>query len=121
MTARRLRAPANDGGLLIDPPWSEAGDLDRVQCRPALELGLRRAGPPADRLRVEARREVTRLAREFLRRHGLSDPTAGGDGRADHDPPLIVTGHQPELFHPGRLGEELRRRCDRPLDAAAWP
>src|SRR5262249_39522299 len=39
----------------------------------------------------------------FLRRHGLGGvpaPSGSSDTDAEHAP-LIVTGHQPELFHPG--------------------
>jgi hypothetical protein len=59
-------------------------------------------GRDAQRLRRLARSEVIALGRRHLDRFGL-DPAEG-----THDPdsalvdrPLIVTGHQPEIFHPG--------------------
>ncbi|MHB1559285.1 MAG: hypothetical protein ACYC61_17685 [Isosphaeraceae bacterium] len=97
MTARRLRAPANDGGLLIDPPWGELRDLAGANARRLSSWDYDVQGRAASRLRVQARREVIGLAREFLRRHSLSDVSSADD----LDRPLIVTGHQPELFHPG--------------------
>ncbi len=97
MTARRLRAPADDGGLLIDPPWSELRDLTGSNAGRLSSWDYNVQGREASRLRVQARREVTQLARAFLRRHGLSEPSPVDDV----DRPLIVTGHQPELFHPG--------------------
>lgn len=97
MTARRLRAPADDGGLLIDPPWSELRDLAGSNAGQLSSWNYNIQGREASRLRVQARREVVQLAREFLRRHGLSEPSSA----AGLDCSLIVTGHQPELFHPG--------------------
>ncbi len=98
MTARRLRAPADDGGLLIDPPWGELRDLAGSNAGHLSSWDYNVQGRAASRLRVQARREAAGLASEFLRRHGLSDVSPPGD---DLDRPLIVTGHQPELFHPG--------------------
>jgi hypothetical protein len=61
--------------------------LDRCQ----LPIG----GTPLGRLRREARSELLGLAADYLRTLGDSSPVA------DPDAPVIVTGHQPELFHPG--------------------
>jgi hypothetical protein len=93
---RRLRAPSADGGLLADPPLEEAGrslEENEVRLR-AWEHDFqgRRAGP----LRALARREVLARSRAFLDRFGLEPP--GDVGQCGH---LVVTGHQPEMFHPG--------------------
>jgi hypothetical protein len=103
MTARRLRAPATDGGLLIDPPWGEVLGLVGTNTERLSGWDYDVQGRRASRLRPQARREVLGLARDFLRRHGLGDfPTPAGSTDAGAvDVPLIVTGHQPELFHPG--------------------
>jgi hypothetical protein len=96
MLARRLRAPSQDGGLLADPPLVEAPE------RLNLNIAAFRAwrhdfqGRPAERLRAEARREILSRARDWLR--GLGVPESAAGNAADR---LIVTGHQPELFHPG--------------------
>ena len=92
----KLRTPDHHGGLLADPPLSEA---------PAL-LAANRAildawhhdfnGRDASQLRAMARRQVLAASAEFLARSGL--PAAE---TAELDAPLIVTGHQPEPFHPG--------------------
>lgn len=97
MTARRLRAPANDGGLLVDPPWEQARELAGANARRLSSWEYDVQGRSAARLRQQARREVLAAAREFLRRHGLLDVPAVDSP----DAPLIVTGHQPELFHAG--------------------
>jgi hypothetical protein len=58
-------------------------------------------GRRADRLRDKARAEILSLAGRFLADHGLTQPGhERGAGRSS-SVPLIVTGHQPELFHPG--------------------
>ena len=103
MTARRLRAPATDGGLLVDPPGAEARGLAAANAERLSTWDYDVQGRLATRLRGHARREVVGLAREFLRRHGLGDdrPAPGPDESDPAHVPLIVTGHQPELFHPG--------------------
>ena len=96
MDAHRLRAPAADGALLANPPFENLGatladnanQLDRWQ----YDFQGRRA----DRLRVMARSQVLGLARRHHETFGLDWPEIP-TGRAD----LVVTGHQPELFHPG--------------------
>jgi hypothetical protein len=101
MTARRLRAPATDGGLLVDPPWGEVLGLATANTDRLSAWDYDVQGRPATRLRAQARGEIQQLAREFLRRHGLADDP-GAVASADlSEVPLIVTGHQPELFHPG--------------------
>jgi hypothetical protein len=73
---RRWKAPDGTGELLADP------DLDA-----AAKLVSRR--PESD-----ARREVLAVATAYLRDRGEPVPEDTGG-------PLIVTGHQPDLFHPG--------------------
>jgi hypothetical protein len=58
-------------------------------------------GRRAGRLRSMARVEVLDRSRQFLRRFGLDDLDGLPDPGRDADAPLIVTGHQPELSHPG--------------------
>jgi hypothetical protein len=103
MTPRRLLAPATDGGLLVDPPWTAVRDLTETNTDRLSGWDYDVQGRKVDRLREQARREILQLARDFLRRHGLGDGLAArlmasSDGARR---PLIVTGHQPELFHPG--------------------
>ena len=101
MTARRLRAPATDGGLLVDPPWAGVLGLAEANADRLAGWDYDVQGRSALRLRALARREVLQLAREFLRRHGLADAPGAAAPADPPDIPLIVTGHQPELFHPG--------------------
>lgn len=95
MEAHRLRAPSQDGGLLAEPPLRQAperlaGNLDLLE-RWDHDFQGRRAG----RLRAMARTQILARAREYLAQFGLDDPAR------EAAPRLVVTGHQPELFHPG--------------------
>jgi hypothetical protein len=103
MTRRRLMAPATDGGVLVDPPWAAVPALTVVNADRLSAWDGDVQGRKATRLRDQARREVVRLARQFLERHGLGDgfPPNPAEGAGELPSPLIVTGHQPELFHPG--------------------
>ena len=89
LVQRRLRAPADDGSALFDPPLSQAPAL--IERNRAVASKLEKHGISA-RLRVTARiillgcaeiRDGVQLEREELQR------------------PIILAGHQPELYHPG--------------------
>lgn len=95
MTRRDLwKAPTENGGLLIDPPLERVPEL--------LETNRRRLGDA----KVEL---LGQPLREF--RHKLQDALAvvcdsAASPMREKRPkwpiaPVIATGHQPELFHPG--------------------
>ena len=96
MEAHRLRAPSADGSILAEPPLAEAaGLLSRNRGRfGAWDYDFQ--GRSAGRLRRLARTEILGRAADYLRRMGLDLPPVG-----PADAPWLVTGHQPELFHPG--------------------
>lgn len=101
MTPRLLRAPGNDGGLLVDPP---PGSVPGILAgnRSFLEAWNHDfQGRSSSYLRGQIRREVLDLAASFLKRHGLDEPRARHDAQSEPTRPIVVTGHQPELFHPG--------------------
>lgn len=105
----RYRAPAESGQKLIAPPW---GDLCRIVAGNVAwrrESSLTILGRPLAEFAAEARAEVLARAEEYVSTY--SAPIKGAarlNGRAEAKPcggshvaPLIVTGHQPELVHPG--------------------
>jgi hypothetical protein len=96
MTARRLRAPSTDGALLADPPLESAAGLAVANAAHLRTWDYDVQGRRASRLRPHVRREILEQARRFLHRHGLQVPETSSE-----EAPLVVTGHQPELFHPG--------------------
>ena len=97
MTPHRLRAPSTDGALLAEPPLGEAGAAAGREPRPPRPAGTTtsRAAGPAGSARWPGSRSWTGPAPTSPPR-ASSRPT--GPSRRG---PLIVTGHQPELFHPG--------------------
>jgi hypothetical protein len=101
MTPRQMRAPTNDGDLLVEPaPPAVAGQLAQ-NARRLADWDYDFQGKRAGALRDLARREVVTAARSYLTRHGLHASAFELDAAGASARPLIVTGHQPELFHPG--------------------
>lgn len=93
---KRLRAPLDDGGTLIDPLPSALPELLAANRRAldAAEVSLQ--GRTLATLRRQARRQLREAARAYtLRYRDLPAPPA------DDDAPLLLAGHQPQLFHPG--------------------
>jgi hypothetical protein len=101
MTARRLRAPVVDGGLLMDPAGPEIGGQIAANSRQLLDWDYDFQGRSARYLRAAVRQEVVALASRFLERHSLTPPPFEVEAVGQSAIPLIMTGHQPELFHPG--------------------
>lgn len=75
---RRFRAPQGDGELLADPAFDQIPDLISRNCQLLDASDVRIDGTTLAQFRRETRQE-------------LCDSTG----------PLILTGHQPELCHPG--------------------
>ena len=98
MAVHRLRAPTTDGALLAEPPLGAAEQTVAANADRLARWNHDFQGRRADRLRSMARIQVLDRAAGFLRGAGLELPA--GDIKT---PPahLVVTGHQPELFHPG--------------------
>ena len=95
-TRTHLAVPRMDRSLLAVPDLETAAAVGRANAGRLAAASVNIQGRPLLLLREAARREAVRLAGEF---------TAGvlGDATATADPeaPLIVPGHQPQLYHPG--------------------
>ncbi len=96
MASRRLRAPAQDGGILAAPPLADAANLLLANRERLASWDHDFQGRSSHRLRRMVRGQVLAEARAFAVRLELDAPEP-----ADPAAPLVVTGHQPELFHPG--------------------
>ncbi len=93
---RRLRAPAEDGAALVDPPLDEVSDLLRAN-------RTRRDGYDYD-LQGRSLADVIQEARSLLMADARrwTSQYRGVDSRpADPSTPIFLAGHQPQLFHPG--------------------
>jgi hypothetical protein len=82
--------------VLADPPLAEAAARLDANRRATLAWDHDFQGRRAGRLRAMARRQAFEAAKAWHERMGLDPP-----GAPAPDAPLVVTGHQPELFHPG--------------------
>lgn len=87
--------PHGHGEVLTSPPFAEWAALMRRNAAEADGWSFPVAGRDARALRRSARAESLASAAEFSARLGV--PVARGS-EAEH---LVVTGHQPELYHPG--------------------
>jgi hypothetical protein len=94
VTKRAFRAPQEDRSILAVPALSEApGALARN--RESLERATASIdGEPLSSFRARARREVLDRAVEYLRAAGEPIPRVDSES-------LLLSGHQPELFHVG--------------------
>lgn len=110
MARAKTTTPAGHGELVTKPAYAEWAGSARANAAAARTWDFDVCGVPVGELRVIARREAVERARAFSARLGV--PVR----EVDDEPELIVvTGHQPELYHPGiwikdfllqRLGEE---------------
>ncbi len=99
MIAGRVRAPQTNGGLLVSPGLDGLTALLRTNRDFLSSWDYDVQGRSAISLRETARRELAALSRDYLGEFGLTAPPL--DDEAIASAPLIATGHQPELFHPG--------------------
>jgi len=98
MTYRRLRAPQHPGQVLVDPPAHQVGDAiatNRMHWQGCEQSIL---GVPLHRLAHAAREHLLDAAFDYTttyRQPAYARKDVGADT------PLILSGHQPRLFHPG--------------------
>jgi hypothetical protein len=92
---RRLRAPTEDGAALIDPSPRHFGDEIKQNRSHWLDDTHPRYG--LTNLRISAREHLYSLARSYTGGYRSIPPAVTDISAA----PFILSGHQPELFHPG--------------------
>jgi hypothetical protein len=95
MCARQLRAPAEDGAILAAPALDQVGALCLANRRIFASGEAEGLGQTWATLRSAAGQEILAAARDYLESAG--EPVSEGcKGQS-----IFLTGHQPELFHPG--------------------
>lgn len=108
---RRIRAPRGHGQALIEPPLATAADLLANNRDLIAGQSLQIAGKSMQEFAVAARSEFVAAAHRYTARYRTVP-----DAAEFSDRPIILSGHQPELFHPGvwfknfalsKLGREL--------------
>lgn len=88
------RAPADDGGILVDPPPAEIDAAVQRNRRQFEESKATFAGISLPELRAALHQEISANAASLYAPLMPQTPPAASA-------PWIVSGHQPELFHPG--------------------
>lgn len=96
---KKIRAPVQDESLIVDPSVTAVGDLLKQNCEIFSETSVSIAAEPFAQLREQCRREILEAAVDYTQSlEGKSElPTT----KHLSSLPLVVTGHQPEMFHPG--------------------
>jgi hypothetical protein len=92
---RRYRAPVEDGSVLADPPFAQAGAILAANQSLLKDASIHIDGVPLPDFRRQAREEAVALAQQYLSQCGESSPSVTAATG------LLLSGHQPEFFHPG--------------------
>ncbi len=93
---KRLRAPVENGGTLIEPPLELIGEVIERNAAGASTYDYDIGGRPLAHLAADARRELLESAWDYTRAY--RDVPLPSTAR---ETPVLVAGHQPQLFHPG--------------------
>jgi hypothetical protein len=94
MDARPLRAPDQDGAILAVPPLADVGSLLEANRHALASPVPDLLGQPWSELRRRARQTALAAAGAYL--SAFAEPRPDCNSLA-----LVMSGHQPELFHPG--------------------
>jgi len=95
---RRYRAPRNPGEVFSDPPLADVPQLARSNAAKLCSSSLQLGGQPVSNWMPRARSELFDLACRYTRTY--RDVT-GHDAFDANRSLVLLTGHQPRLFHPG--------------------
>ncbi len=95
---RRLRAPQEDGQKLIEPPWHALPEVVADNRERLAQIDVDIQGRSVTDLAATARRALVQKAIEYSGRYrNVADRFRNSPAGA----PLILSGHQPQLFHAG--------------------
>jgi hypothetical protein len=97
---RRLRAPQGDGQTLVDPPWPALPRVVEQNRERLREFPLDLQGRSLADLSMAARRNLLQFAVAYTSQY-RDVPERWQRGESLSGAPFILSGHQPEMFHPG--------------------
>ena len=93
---KRLRAPLENGGKLVVPPFESVGEMIERNVSAAESYDYDVQGRSLRQLAAQARAELLQAAWAYSRAYrDVERPPAESTTR------LYLAGHQPQLFHPG--------------------
>ena len=96
---RRFRAPQEDGQTLVDPPRSTLGGVIARNRAHLADLDYDLQGRSLAELAAAARRSLVEQALAYTGRY--RDVSPRHLEAAQSGGPLVLSGHQPQLFHAG--------------------
>jgi hypothetical protein len=96
---RRIRAPQDDGQTLLDPRRSTLGGVIARNRAHLAELDYDLQGRSLAELSADARRSLVAQALAYTGRY--RDVSPRHREAAQSGGPLVLSGHQPQLFHAG--------------------
>ncbi len=98
--SRMLRAPQGDGQTLIDPPWSSLPEAVAHNRRQQFQRNYDVQGRSLADVAAGARRELLERAVPYTSQYrDVADRLR--DAHSLATAPFLLSGHQPQLFHPG--------------------
>jgi hypothetical protein len=97
---RALRAPAGNGETLVDPPWSSLPEVVARSIRESSLVEYDLQGRSLGELSRAARRRLFDAARIYTSQY-REVPDRWQNLATISSAPFLLSGHQPELFHPG--------------------
>jgi len=92
MSYRHYRAPRGDGEVLCDPSWTDLPAIFQRN-RASVEERFKNERGLARLFLLDSARQYSQAYRDHL----PALPTKEGD----EPPPIVMAGHQPQMFHPG--------------------
>jgi hypothetical protein len=95
---RRLRAPQEDGQKLLEPLWSALPEVVADNRERLANIDVDIQGRTASDLAATARRALIQKAIEYT---GHYRDVPDRFRKAPNGAPLLLSGHQPQLFHAG--------------------
>jgi hypothetical protein len=94
---RKLRAPQGDGQTLVDPPAAQFSELLSRNVAAIGQYDLDLQGRSLQQLIRQGREELLAAAVAATTQYRDVDTTL----KLSAETPILLAGHQPELFHPG--------------------
>lgn len=115
MLGSRPEVPTGHGEVVTLPEYAEWADLMGANRHATADWSFDVAGRPVGEVRGLVRRECLELGRTFSARMGVAVAEPG-----EPEDAIVMTGHQPELYHPGVWVKDfLMQRLSRQTGASA--
>src|SRR5262245_58153499 len=92
---RHYRAPRGEGEVLCDPAWSELAGVVQRNRQISVANGVAISSSDLQSWSAQAREQLLGMAFNYSVRYRDHLPSI------DRAAPIVMAGHQPQMFHPG--------------------